>query len=287
MPSLSSHQSNEFVKLLFTGDSGSGKSGALASLVAAGYKLRILDMDNGLDPLKTFVLRDCPQFVDNVEYRTLRDDYKTTASGPQVDKPKAFVNAMKMLDNWKYDDVDLGKPSDFGPDCIVVLDSMTFLGDAAFDWAQFFNPTAKDPRQWYFAAQQAVESALALLTSGSFRTNVIVTSHIRYSTGDDQRTKGYPTAVGSALGPTIPRYFNHWAQCENKSGKRLIQTAATAMFDLKNSKPFEMLATYPIASGLADFFAVLREPPVGKAKAIPAPMPIATPKPKALTLQRR
>ena len=53
MPSLSAHQSNDYVKLLLCGDSGSGKSGALASLVGAGYKLRILDMDNGLDSLKT------------------------------------------------------------------------------------------------------------------------------------------------------------------------------------------------------------------------------------------
>lgn len=274
MPSLAQHQSNEFTKLLLTGDSGSGKSGALASLVAAGYHLRILDMDNGLDPLKTFVQHDCPTMIENVEYRTLRDNYKTTAAGPRVDKPKAFVDAMKMLDHWRYDDTDLGKPSDWGPDCICVLDSLSFFSDAAFDWAESMNPSAKDPRQWFYSAQQAVESALALLTSGSFRTNVIVTAHVRYSTGDDGRNKGYPNAIGSALGPTIPRYFNHWAQCENKAGKRTIQTAATAMFDLKNTKPFEMAKTYDLSTGLADFFAVLRDPPAKPEK------------PKAITLKR-
>jgi hypothetical protein len=283
MPKLSDHQSNEFTKLLLTGDSGSGKSGALASLVKAGYKLRILDMDNGLDPLKTFVLKECPQFIDNVEFCTLRDNYKTTGAGPKVDKPKAFVTAMKMLDHWKYDDIDLDKPSDWGPEVIFVLDSLSFFSDAAFDWAESMNPTAKDPRQWFYSAQQAVESALALLTSGSFCTNVIVTAHVRYTTGDDGRNKGYPNAIGSALGPTIPRYFNHWAQCENKAGKRTIQTAATAMFDLKNTKPFEMDKSYDISTGLAEFFAVLREPPVKEAA---APTPVAVAKPKALTLKR-
>jgi hypothetical protein len=232
-------------------------------------------MDNGLDPLKTYVLKECPALVDNVEFRTLRDNYKTTAAGPKVDKPTAFVAAMKMMDHWKYDDTDLGKPGDWGPECILVLDSLSFFSDAAFDWAESMNPGAKDPRQWFYSAQQAVEAALALLTSASFRTNVIVTAHVRYSTGDDGRTKGYPNAIGSALGPTIPRYFNHWAQCENKSGKRTIQTAATAMFDLKNTKPFEMSKTYDLATGLAEFFAVLREPPA----TIPT-------KPKALTLKR-
>lgn len=275
MPSLLNHQSNEYVKLLLTGDSGSGKSGALTSLVAAGYRLRILDLDNGLDPLKTYILHECPNRIANVEYRTLRDNYKTTASGPVVDKPKAFVDAMKMMDNWRYEDTDLGKPCDWGPDCILVLDSLSFFSDAAFDWAQSLNPGAKDPRQWFYSAQQAVESALALLTSGSFRTNVIVTAHVRYTVGDDGANKGYPNSIGSALGPTIPRYFNHWAQCTNKAGKRTIQTAATAMFDLKNTKPFTMEKSYDLSDGLARFFAVLRDPPQE-----------APTKPKAITLKR-
>lgn len=274
MPSLANHQSNDFTKLLLTGDSGSGKSGALASLVNIGYKLRILDMDNGLDPLKTYVLKECPALVDNVEFRTLRDDVKTTAAGVVVDKPNAWVTMMKMLDLWKYDTVDLGKPSTWGPDCICVIDSMSFAADAAFNWARGMNPGAKDPRQWFYTAQQQVELMLALLSSDSFGTNVIVTSHVRYSTGDDGRNKGYPNAIGSALGPTIPRYFNHWAQCENKAGKRTIQTAATNMFDLKNTKPFDMAKSYDLSTGLADFFAVLRDPPTTKEK------------PKTITLKR-
>lgn len=286
MPSLANHQSNDFVKLLLTGDSGSGKSGALASLVAAGYHLRILDMDNGLDPLKTFVNRESPDLLNRVEYITLRDNYKTTNTGVKVDKPKAFVAAMKMLDAWKYDDagtpVDLGSPASWGPDYILVLDSLSFFSDAAFDWAESMNPTAKDPRQWFYSAQQAVESALALLTSGSFRTNVIVSAHVRYTTGDDGANKGYPNAIGSALGPTIPRYFNHWAQCSNKAGKRTIQTAATAMFDLKNTKPFEMDKSYDLSDGLAKFFAVLRQPPA----TIAPTAPTAVAKPKAVTLKR-
>lgn len=280
MPSLSDHQSNEFVKVLLSGDSGSGKTGAKASLVKAGYRLFVLDMDNGLDPLKTFVQRDCPDKLDNVEFRTLRDKRKTTAAGVVIDgKASAWVNMMKMLDHWKYDDVDFGRTADLGPDCIVNIDSLSFAADAAFDWAVSMNPGAKDPRQWFYTAQQQVESMLALLSSDGFQTNVIVDTHVRYSVGDDGTSKGYPNAIGSALGPTIPRYFNHWAQCTNKAGKRTIRTAATNTFDLKNSKPFEMKDEYPITDGLAQFFAVLREPP---AKTITAEVV----KPKALTLKR-
>lgn len=289
MPSLANHQSNEFTKLLIEGDSGSGKTGALASLVAAGFSLRILDMDNGLDVLKQFILHTCPEFIGNVEFRTLRDKYKSSAEGPVISgTPKAFVDAVKLLDRWKYSDpsgdIDLGVPSDWGPETILVIDSLTFLSDAAFAFREPLAVRGKDgkfdPRAVYKDAQDAIESVLAFVTGEAFRTNVIITSHIRYIENPDGSRKGYPTSVGSALGPIIPRYFNSVALCDTKNGKRTIQTAATAMIDLKNPKPFEMAKSYPIETGLAEFFGVLRAAPV---KPVEAPVV----KPKSLTLQRK
>lgn len=267
MPSLANHQSNEFTKLLIEGDSGTGKTGSLASLVKAGYSLRILDMDNGLDVLKAYIVQECPDKLDSVEFRTLRDKRKATAEGPIIDgQPKAFINAIKMLDRWKYDDVDLGVPGEWGPSAILVLDSLTMLSDAAFDWREPLTPRGKsgdyDKRATYGDAQKAIEDVLALLTSENFRTNVIVISHIKYIDNPDGTKKGYPTSVGSALSPRIPTYFNSVAQCETTAGgKRKIKTVATALIDLKNPKPFAMAPSYPIESGLADFFAVLRESP--------------------------
>lgn len=267
MPNLSQHQSNDYTKLLIEGDSGSGKTGALCSLVAAGYKLRILDFDNGLEPLKQFILKECPEKINNVEYRTLRDKRKATAAGPALDgPPKAFIDGIKMLDRWKYDDVDLGIPGEWGAGTILVLDSLTFFADAAFDFREPLVPRSRDGkydvRAVYKDAQDAIENTLALLTSESFHTNVIVISHIKYVDNPDGTKKGYPTAVGSALSPTIPRYFNSVALCQTgPGGKRTIQTAATAMIDLKNPKPFAMAPSYPIGTGLAEFFAILREKP--------------------------
>ncbi len=266
MPSLANHQSNEYTKMLLEGDSGSGKTGSLASLVTAGYKLRILDMDNGLETLKQFVQKNSPALLAYVEFRTLRDSYKATALGPTVSSPRAFVEAIKMLDRWRYNDVDLGNPAEWGPECILVLDSLTFLSDAAFAWAEPLTPVGKrgetDKRATYGIAQNAVEKVLALLTSSTFETNVIVISHIRYMDNPDGTCKGYPTSIGQALGPVIPRYFNSVALCQTSAGgKRTIQTTATAMIDLKNPKPFEMLDKYPLETGLADFFSVLRTPP--------------------------
>lgn len=271
MPTLSHHQSNEFTKMLIMGDSGSGKTGALASLVAAGYKLRILDFDNGLEPLKQFILKECPEKIDNVEFKTLRDKRKASADGPVIDgTPRAFVEAIKLLDRWKYkgDDgeVDLGVPAEWGPETILVVDSLTFMSDAAFDFREPLAPRASngkyDIRAVYKDAQDAIENVLALLTSENFRTNVIVIAHVRYIERADGVTKGYPTSVGSALSPNIPRYFNSVALCQTGAGgRRTIQTAATALIDLKNPKPFAMAPSYPLGTGLAEFFGVLREQP--------------------------
>src|SRR5438093_10701159 len=117
MPSLSQHKSKRFVKLLMLGDAKSGKTGALVSLVKAGYKLRILDFDNLLDILAKLVSEQCPERSDNVEYRTLRDRRKASPVGPIIDgSPRAFIEGIKMLDRWKYKgdngDVDLGIPSE-------------------------------------------------------------------------------------------------------------------------------------------------------------------------------
>ncbi len=84
MPSLRLHQSNEFTKLLLIGDAKSGKTGSLVSLVKAGYKLRILDMDNLLDILKYCIIEQCPDLIDNVECRTLRDVRKASPTGPVI-----------------------------------------------------------------------------------------------------------------------------------------------------------------------------------------------------------
>lgn len=260
MPSLEKHQSSEFTKLLLMGDSKSGKTGALASLVAKGYKLRILDFDNGLDALAQIVKRDAPAKLANVEFRTLRDKMKASPTGPIVDgMATAFIEGIKLLDNWP----DLGVPATWGKDTILVVDSLTFMADAAFNFREPLVPRSRDGkydvRAVYKDAQDAIESVLALLTSESFRTNVIVISHVRYVDNPDGTKKGYPTAVGAALSPQIPRYFNSVALAQTgPGGKRQIQTTATAMIDLANPAAFKMLPTLPIETGLAVFFETLR-----------------------------
>ena len=286
MPSLANHQSNTLTKLLLIGDSKSGKTGSLVSLVEAGYHLRILDLDNLLDSLKHQILTRCPDRLADVEFRTLRDKFKAGPLGAIIDgKPKAWIDAIKMLDNWKYTDdegatVDLGKPAEWGPDCILVIDSLSRLCDAAYDFHESIIPTGKsgdyDGRAVYGNAQRDVENLLGMVTSKSMGTNVILIAHGMYMDLPDGTTKIFPQGVGQKLSPKIPQYFASIVRYRNKSGVRTIQLKSDVMIDLANPRPDIMKESLPIETGLADFFAALRPPPSN-----------AVTKPKAVTLMRK
>lgn len=261
MPKLTEHHSGKFTKVLYLGDSGTGKTGSLVSLVAAGYKLHVVDYDNGLDVLKEFAKRDCPDKLSNVDYITLRDQYKAGPTGPMVaGVPKAMVNTIKYLTKWDDETV----PAEWGADHILVLDSLTGLGKAAFEWAKGMNPGAKEPRQWYHTAQQAVDNVLSLLTSEAFHANVIVIAHVQFI--EDKTTgsiRGYANTIGKALGPMVPTYFNTMILArtsgQGASVKRTISTVPTSMIDLKNPAPFKIDQELPLGTGLSTLFAKLKE----------------------------
>lgn len=288
MTSLSNHQSNSFTKLLLIGDAKSGKTGSLVSLVNAGYKLRILDFDNLLDILKYKVLEECADRLDQIEFRSLRDNYKATPGGMVVDgKPKAWVESLKMLTNWKYvdpfgEEVDLGRPAEWGADTILVIDSLSRWCDAAYNFHESVIPVGKsgdyDGRAVYGNAQDDVEKQLASLTSSTFGTNVIVIAHGMYMDLPDGTKKIFPQGVGQKLSPKIPQYFPSYIRYKNQNNKRTIQLESDAMIDLANTRPSILSKPLSIETGLAEFFAALRDQ---------AAKPAATAvKPKSITLKR-
>jgi hypothetical protein len=286
MPSIADHQSNLFTKLLLLGDAKSGKTTSLESLVNAGYHLRILDFDNLLDGLKDKIMTNCPQLAKNVDFRTLRDKYKMGKDGPEIDGvAKAFVDAMKMLDHWKYDDTDLGSPKDWGSDTILVIDSLSRLCDAAYDYHKSLNPK-NDGRAIFGGAQDAAEMVLANLTSATFQTNVIVIAHGVYMDLADGTRKIFPQGVGQKLSPKIPQYFPVYVRYRNKAGKREIQLESDVMIDLAMPKIGGFAnKTIPIETGLATIFETLRGPPTDASKPV-VEKDLSAVKPKSVTLRR-
>ena len=186
MANLKDHKSSELTKMLLIGDSGTGKTGALAALANKGMKLRILDFDNGLDSLVSALGGPSGKNISNVEYVSLRDGYKAGPVGPILDgMPNTFVNAMRMLTDWDPSKLSgvpadiktgnkLGSPATWGKDYCLVIDSLTFLGDAAYDQCLAMNPSAKDLRQIYGAAQDGLSNVLSLITHVRYNNEVRV-----------------------------------------------------------------------------------------------------------------
>ena len=254
----SQHSSSKFVKLRLVGASGAGKTGALTSLIRDGYELRILDFDSGLDALMNHC-RDENLDLDQIDFETLRDPMKMTATGPRTKgAPKAYVNALTLLEEWS----DGTDPATWGDKTILVIDSLTNVGRAAFNWAKNIDPTSKDPRRWYKVAQDLCDELLMNVTSDAFETNVIVISHIEITTNKDGTIKHYPSAIGTALGPKIARNFNTLVLSETvgtgKTLKRKIKTFPTAMLDCKNPAPMRMDAEYEIKDAMSQIFKTLK-----------------------------
>lgn len=272
MTALSNYRSHELVKLLCLGDAKSGKTGSLVSLVDAGYKLRILNFDDLLDILVNKINELCPNNISNVDVATFRDPTKAGPAGVKINgRPKAWINAIKMLDLWKDDDVDLGVPAEWGPDCILVVDSLSRLCDAAYDFHEAIIPPGKsgdfDGRAVYGNAQDDVERLIGMLTSKSFGTNVIIICHGTYMDLPDGTTKIFPQGVGKKLSPKIPTYFPNYVRYVNRNGNRTISLKSDPLIDLSTTKP--MPESFPIETGLATIFETLTGGPVSK----PVPKP--------------
>lgn len=261
MPKASEHSSSSIQKLLYIGDSGTGKTTSLFSLLQAGYKLRIYDFDNLLSPLISITRGKAPELLDNIEFMSFRDEITTTAQGPIVPSPKAFTDGLKAFNKWEDGTI----PKEWGADYIVVVDSLTTLSRAGYFWGrgmQGGNTFAEgvpmkgyDGRATYHTAQQAVMNVIAYLTSDWFRCNVIVIAHIKYYE-QDGATKGFPVTVGTAIGPEVPTYFPTIALATKNGARRVIRTRSTNMIDLKNPRSFDkdFAEELPMDTGLAEYF---------------------------------
>lgn len=266
-PNLSSHQSKQPAKILLIGDSGTGKTASLLGLVKAGYNLRILDFDNGLDILANLIQQEenPEELMSRIHYITCTDEMKTTAGGEVIPKgePKAFAKAMRMLNAWKDEEADFGSIDKWTQDDVLVIDSLTFLSNAAMRWVLFQVGRIGQPYQsdWYIA-QNKVRAFLEMCYSTSVQCNVVITAHIRYVDIANE-TAGYPESVGKALPPQIPRYFNSVVQAKlvgsGSSTKRKIRIVPDAAIGLKMAAPQAFTQQeLPLESGLADIFRAIR-----------------------------
>lgn len=278
MPPLGTHQSANTTKLLLIGDSGGGKTGALASLAQAGYNLRIIDLDNGLDILKNLLKDPAGPYgadaIKRVSFATITDPMKNVGGKLIPRSATVWQRTAKLLDNWKILEKDSeGKDQvveDFGPITswtdkeVLVIDSLSFLSNAALNFVMSLEGRLgqRPQLQDWGAGQQHIESLVQMLYDEGVKCNVIVTSHITFI-GEEGSEKGYPNTLGRALPPKIGRYFNTTLQVlttgVGANRKRKIVTKSSSKIELKNSSPLRVADEYPLESGLADYFRDVRK----------------------------
>lgn len=261
MPSAADYSQSSLVKALYMGESATGKTTSLLSLIKDGYQLRLYDFDILATPLINAIKRNCPERIDQLQIMSFRDRMTSTVNGPICASPAAFVNSLKALDEWE----DGTTPEKWGPKHIAVFDSLTTWARAANFWARGLQGAGTfaegvalkgfDPRQAFYTGQQALMNCISMLTSSNFNTNVIVIAHLKYMERDGV-TKGFPVALGSAISAEIPAYFPTVILAQRAGELRRIRTASTATIDLKNPHSFNTMPEYDMDTGLAEFFKV-------------------------------
>ena len=288
MGKLAARDATKCVKLLAVGESGSGKTGALASLAEAGYNLRIIDLDNGVDIL-SHALKNKPEALDRVYVETITEKMKGIPTGAVIPDgiPKMWSSVLNLLNEWKVPErkrgdivtdpaYNLGKITDWGPDTVLVIDSLSMLSLAAMRHVLAINNRlGKAPYQSDWGdAMTLIEGLLGMLYSESVRCNVVVNTHITYIGGEDEKDdqgnkntgldilpmKGYPNTLGKKLPPKVGMYFNNLLLFKTQSSRRIIKTRPDGLIDVKSAVPDGLPAELPIETGLRTFFEKVRGP---------------------------
>lgn len=269
-------------RVMLVGFPGAGKTGAVACLVKAGFKLRIMDFDGNLDPLVRFVPKE---FWPNIDVVQLEDKIRGGQKHAEiVGIPTAFADAFKLMDHWKHTtpggkEIDLGNPkNDWGRDTILLMDGLTMMGKAAFrrTCAMMNRTPFNTRRQDWGAAMADQEAFLQKLRSVHNGFHVICTSHLKMIGPKQQEkddteltieikekaaeivaTRLYPSALGRELPPNIGGLFPTLLLVEPKysgnTAKRVIRTVPRPELDMK-VPALDVPKELPIEDGLLTIF---------------------------------
>lgn len=274
------------IKLLYIGDSSTGKTGSLASLAGAGYRLGIIDLDGGTEVIKNLLTSPTSKYPRDSMSRVFRI---------QLTEDMHFINGKfvpKMATSWSrlgdllnkfkgtdptHGPIDLGPVAQWGSNDILIIDSLTAAAQAALEFhyqlgGKLINGSSGFEYQRDIGtAQGYVEQMLRALCSKMLKCNVIVISHITYVAdkeapppmpNEQPAEKGFPSAIGRAASPRIPQKFNHLLQAKFEGqgigsvAKIFTKTQGPVL--LKTAAPMTAKASYPLETGLADFFRAVR-----------------------------
>jgi hypothetical protein len=257
MPKMENHQAQDRVQILLAADSSSGKTSSLATLANAGYKLRILDFDNGLDVLRSHLSDDG---LANVHFKTLRDDIEAA-------KPTAWKEFRKVLkDGWTETDEngevveELGRPRDWGTDMVLAIDSATFMTSALKHEILALNQdkmTSQLSQPQWGDVSRHMTNLLESLTSHRYGCNMIITATTIAVEDANGVSKMYPNIGSKPFAQSVSSFFNNVIGIKSMAKGRKLRTVSDGRQEYKNTNPRHVPAE--MDPDLAELFALLKK----------------------------
>ena len=261
------------IKVILCGESGSGKTGALAALAAAGYKLRLLDLDNNSGVLRNLLTKPSAPYV-RANAKVLENlDSVLTFSEPRglvggklgITKAAVWSGVSEALAGWKDGERALGAITTWDSSHVLVVDTFTRLSHSAMNFHLAMNGRLNQkPNLYDFGdAQQLLRYFLEIITSPEVRCNVVLNCHIdKTENKSTSAPEEYPMSIGAKLGPDIATYFGSLLKVEKTGSgeklRRVIRTVPSSALGVKTSIPFDAKPEYPLGSGLSDYFKAVR-----------------------------
>lgn len=234
-------------KILLIGDSGTGKTHTIRTLLDAGFKeVFVIFTEPGME-----VVGDIPAGKLMWKYlaparsswKTLREQankintlpYKTLTEMADMDKRKynQFVQLYDVLANFKDDRTgkEYGAVDEWGTDRALVIDSLSGINLMAMKLVVGGKPVKSQP-DWQVAMDN-VETLVTQLTTGVWAT-VVIMAHMEREV--DEITGGSTimvSSLGRKLAPKLPRFFSDCIQSV-RSGKEFTWSTATSNAALKS-----------------------------------------------------
>lgn len=242
-------------RILICGEPAAGKTGSLAQLANAGYRLMIHDFDQNTRVIGSYLKPDAADVYVST-YTAAKITNTNLFAGTGVAGTQALNELRrftKMLEHWKVPDgEDLGPSTSWTSKDVVVIDSGTFLGELLLLAAKEDPETKRDDRSLYNVAGRYYGAILDHLTGAKVGASVIVLTHLMQTGDKDEqgkitgRQRDIPVGVGEKFSKKMQTYFSDiWHLEVDRAGGRVFKTAATSSASLRTSAPTLIKASEP------------------------------------------
>lgn len=288
MPSFSSYPPQQGHKILYLGHHYAGKTGSIVALAAAGYKVRLLDLDNKAEILRDYLFNPKSIYIkphplwptpgdiaSRLSYVTITESFNLQGA-KAIPRGDAWHKINLLLNDWRDGDDKPGNISKWPEDDVLVIDGLSRFCESAMNFQLSLSGNlVKGPQVGtrqsndYSSSYKLVTDCLEMLTCREVKCHVIMICHIDFLEPEgpqqtaDRQKRGFPKTIGPKLSTQIGQYFQHALRVKSQGNspnvRRFIVTNNDENVELITTAPLRVQAQYPIETGLAQYFADIKQ----------------------------